>query len=478
MFPKATPAYMLNQFFQIFAHWDWDTMPAMLTKPLDISRTLDQQFEVWTIHQLQINKRNNLMPIITPAYPAMNSALSVNPWTFQIIVNEFQRAANICDAIKQDHFFQNNISSGARRLYLPRLAKTWNKLIQPTEFFAKYDHYLALRILGGAEVGGAERESTGCPENKDADQFEEFEDFKGFISSRLRKFVEKIGALPFSVVHLFPKEFPEDNAERRHATRYYFGLITDEARLKEGEKLVLTHVWTSFWLDEVVRNKAIPQHLDLKLDYLRWHQLPHQLFDGNRNQVRKARQAILKNNQNNQDLQTDLQTDKTENQSDRVKKHRTTGLFLTPDLIIVGDTIPISLHNLPIDLPKLSSSLVSWPPLQTNKTHLTISRLATFSFEQYTSLAQTTGDSHLPINPDTDEPIVAEFDTFIDGPEAKKLKTQHPTFNQILDELPTTTPTLLQSNAYHLEHTAVPPPTSKITTLSHKPEPMAIDHAV
>ena len=319
LFPKATPAFLLVKFFELFANWNWETTPAMLCRPV-VYKNFDENIKVWGQTHLQTRaqqmtfKRNNIMPIITPAFPAMNSAANVNPWTFDILRGELERAHDICKDIIAQHKKYATKSS----FPMPKLAKLWGKLVEPTDFFAAYDSYLAVRIvgpMGDTDDAGAHSSSKNTQhdhlanhddDDDDDDQQDDaivrqntrtasgFEDFKGFVSSRLRKFVERLGNLPFAVVHLLPKEFDDDTEPdpTKVASRFYLGVEPDESRLKEGEALVLTHVWTQFWRDDICRNGIPPETLDIKLDYLKWKDLPLDVFDGSdkvRTEIKRKR---------------------------------------------------------------------------------------------------------------------------------------------------------------------------------------------
>ena len=93
------------------------------------------------------------MPIVTPAYPAMNSSANVNAWSFAVLRDEFKRGSRICEEIVE------NADEDPLKLWAP--------LLERTDFFDKYDACLAVNVLGGDE--------------------ESFNSFKGFLGSRLTK---------------------------------------------------------------------------------------------------------------------------------------------------------------------------------------------------------------------------------------------------------------------------------------------------
>ena len=75
LYPKATPASLLRKFFLVFKSWRWPN-PVMLTKPHDAGYGLP----VWDAQH--VHNARQVAPIITPAYPAMNSTVSVSPVSY------------------------------------------------------------------------------------------------------------------------------------------------------------------------------------------------------------------------------------------------------------------------------------------------------------------------------------------------------------------------------------------------------------
>ena len=117
LYPNACPAQLLRKFFLVFSSWRWP-QPVMLTKPHDAGYGL----QVWSPAQ----SIRQVAPIITPAYPAMNSTLAVSRQTLQIMQEEMNRAHGILDqmwkAYQQD----------------PSSELNWKKLFEPSDFFIEY----------------------------------------------------------------------------------------------------------------------------------------------------------------------------------------------------------------------------------------------------------------------------------------------------------------------------------------------------
>lgn len=93
-------------------------------QPVVLKAILDGplQVRVWN-PKLYPGDRAHRMPIITPAYPSMNSTHNVSHSTHEVMQQEFLRASNIVDkiAVRQ---------------------AAWSELFEPHDFFTKYRYYL------------------------------------------------------------------------------------------------------------------------------------------------------------------------------------------------------------------------------------------------------------------------------------------------------------------------------------------------
>lgn len=74
------------------------------------------------------------MPIITPAYPAMNSSFNVSASTIGVMTNEFRRGHAVCEEMMKGL----GAGSSARE-------EAWLKLLEPMPFFECYKRFLQVR---------------------------------------------------------------------------------------------------------------------------------------------------------------------------------------------------------------------------------------------------------------------------------------------------------------------------------------------
>ncbi|KAF3785389.1 Nuclear poly(A) polymerase 1 [Nymphaea thermarum] len=148
LYPNAVPSMLVSRFFRVYTQWRWPN-PVMLCAieegPLGLP--------VWDPRK---NPRDRLhhMPIITPAYPCMNSSYNVSLSTLRVMTEEFQRGKEICEEMEADH------------------EANWNSLCEPYPFFEAYKNYLQIEITS---------------ENDD-----DLRKWKGWVESRLRQLTLKV----------------------------------------------------------------------------------------------------------------------------------------------------------------------------------------------------------------------------------------------------------------------------------------------
>ena len=224
LYPNACPASLLRKFFLVFKSWRWPN-PVMLTKPHDAELGLP----VW--NAMQASNMRQVAPMITPAYPAMNSTLSVSRQTLQILHEEFCRGHTIVDTLfkdfgKGDVLDAEEIENG----------DIWKELFRPSDFFIGYPHYLSLCIVG--------------PSQADAQAW------AGFVESRLRKLVsDMLGrSLPLSKIQLWPKKFDAcvadrtallTHVQRANSITYFIGFRVDALRMR-GNQLDIERQLSNF----------------------------------------------------------------------------------------------------------------------------------------------------------------------------------------------------------------------------------------
>lgn len=129
--PNALPSTLVCRFFSFFHQWNWSRPVCLcdIDEPTQIPGMA--AFKVW-------NPRNNvadaqhLMPVITPAFPAMNSTHNVTETTKRIMMEEFRRAYEIAEKVESGQ-------------------ADWNDVNEQFPFFSRFDDVLALHMYGATD---------------------------------------------------------------------------------------------------------------------------------------------------------------------------------------------------------------------------------------------------------------------------------------------------------------------------------------
>lgn len=91
LYPNALPNILVSRFFRVYTQWQWPN-PVMLCEIREECLGL----RIWDPRKHPSDK-NHRMPIITPAYPCMNSSYNVSSSTLRIMTEEFKRGGEICE---------------------------------------------------------------------------------------------------------------------------------------------------------------------------------------------------------------------------------------------------------------------------------------------------------------------------------------------------------------------------------------------
>ena len=88
-YPRANSATILEKVFTVLTEWDW-SIPLRLCRDYDAKLDIDIDKNRMPWRRDGVGK-DDLMPIICPAYPVRNSTYAVNTSTFEILLNECLR---------------------------------------------------------------------------------------------------------------------------------------------------------------------------------------------------------------------------------------------------------------------------------------------------------------------------------------------------------------------------------------------------
>lgn len=164
LYPYYAPSQLVNRFFRVYDQWIW-SKPVILC---DIVESVPgvKTAEVWN-PKLNPRERTHAMPVITPAFPAMNSTYNVTETTKRILLDEFRRGYEV-------------VKTEAQR-------GGWNEVHDPFPYFEHFGHFLLLEVLG----------KTG----------ESYWKFSGWVESKLRTLLQELERIPGMIIHPNPEQY-------------------------------------------------------------------------------------------------------------------------------------------------------------------------------------------------------------------------------------------------------------------------------
>lgn len=234
LYPNAIPSMLLSRFFRVYTQWRWPN-PVMLC-PIEEE---DLGFPVWDPRK-NPRDRTHHMPIITPAYPCMNSSYNVSTSTLRVMMEQFEHGNKICQEIE--------------------LTKAqWSTLFEPYLFFESYKNYLQVDIIA-----------------EDADDLLAW---KGWVESRLRQLTLKIERDTSGMLqcHPYPYEFVDTSKQCAHCA-FFMGLQRKQGvKVKEGQQFDIRGTVDEF-RQEVNMYMYWKPGMDIYVSHVRRKHLPPYVF--------------------------------------------------------------------------------------------------------------------------------------------------------------------------------------------------------
>ncbi|XP_055829803.1 nuclear poly(A) polymerase 4-like [Solanum dulcamara] len=180
LYPNAVPSMLVSRFFRVYTQWRWPN-PVMLCQIED----KEFGFSIWDPRKNPWD-RTHQMPIITPAYPCMNSSYNVSASTLRVMTEQFEFGNDICQEIELNK---------AR----------WAALFEQYSFFESYKNYLQVDIVAA-----------------DADDLLVW---RGWVESRLRQLTLMIERDTFGKLqcHPYPHEYVDPSKQCDHRA-FFMGL--------------------------------------------------------------------------------------------------------------------------------------------------------------------------------------------------------------------------------------------------------------
>ncbi|KAK1290014.1 hypothetical protein QJS10_CPB18g01003 [Acorus calamus] len=194
LYPNAVPSMLVPRFFRVYTQWRWPN-PVMLCAIEED----EVGFPVWDPRK-NPRDRTHHMPIITPAYPCMNSSYNVSTSTLRVMMEQFEFGKKVCEEIELNK-------------------SCWGSLFEPYNFFGKYKNYLQVDII--------------------AADTDDLLSWKGWVESRLRQLTLKIERDTFGMLqcHPYPNEYVDTSKQHCAHCAFFMGLQRKQGvAFQEGQQ--------------------------------------------------------------------------------------------------------------------------------------------------------------------------------------------------------------------------------------------------
>jgi len=167
LYPHYAPSQLVNRFFRVYDQWNW-SKPVMLCDIIEPQNVPGMSsVKVWNPKTNPADKQH-LMPVITPAFPAMNSTHNVTETTKRILLDEFRRGYEVVKNVENQKC-------------------TWKDVHDPFPFFSHFKNFLWLEVL--AKTDGV------------------YVKFSGWVESKLRILMKSLEATNGMIIHPNPEQY-------------------------------------------------------------------------------------------------------------------------------------------------------------------------------------------------------------------------------------------------------------------------------
>ncbi|OIW14577.1 hypothetical protein TanjilG_32919 [Lupinus angustifolius] len=234
LYPNAIPSMLVSRFFRVYTQWRWPN-PVMLCS----IEENELGFPIWDPRR-NPRDRFHIMPIITPAYPCMNSSYNVSASTLRVMLEQLHHGNMICDEIELNK-------------------AQWSALFQPYNFFEAYKNYLQVDII--------------------AVDANDLLPWKGWIESRLRQLTLKIERDTNGILqcHPYPHDYVDTSKPCTHSA-FFMGLQRKEGvRGQEGQQFDIRGTVDEF-RQEINMYAYWKPGMEIYVSHVRRKQLPAFVF--------------------------------------------------------------------------------------------------------------------------------------------------------------------------------------------------------
>ncbi|SOS77518.1 poly(A) polymerase PAP, putative [Plasmodium sp. gorilla clade G1] len=209
LYPNFNVSQLICKFFKVYSIWNWK-YPVLLQNIKKYNIEGLNNFPVWDPEK-NIKDKLHIMPIITPAFPCMNSTHNVTYCTRNILIEEFKRAHSIIQYMEDE----NNIKSSIRMNKLwpnnnvnninNSSNNVWMTILEPLDLFSTYKHFLHIQIMGINEFI--------------------YNSWKGWIESKIRLLFKKLETINELKIRPFPKFYFYKKEKLYYCSSFFIALI-------------------------------------------------------------------------------------------------------------------------------------------------------------------------------------------------------------------------------------------------------------
>lgn len=209
LYPNFNVSQLICKFFKVYSIWNWK-YPVLLQNIKKYNIEGLNNFPVWDPEK-NIKDKLHIMPIITPAFPCMNSTHNVTYCTRNILIEEFKRAHSIIQYMEDE----NNIKSSIRMNKLwpnnnvnninNSSNNVWMTILEPLDLFSTYKHFLHIQIMGINEFI--------------------YNSWKGWIESKIRLLFKKLETINELKIRPFPKFYFYKKEKSYYCSSFFIALI-------------------------------------------------------------------------------------------------------------------------------------------------------------------------------------------------------------------------------------------------------------
>ncbi|XP_052209473.1 nuclear poly(A) polymerase 4 isoform X2 [Diospyros lotus] len=245
LYPNAIPSMLVSRFFRVYTQWRWPN-PVMLCS----IEENELGFPVWDPRK-NPRDRTHHMPIITPAYPCMNSSYNVSTSTLRVMMDQFHHGNRICEEIELNK-------------------AQWCALFDPYLFFEAYKNYLQIDIIAA-----------------DAD---DLLTWRGWVESRLRQLTLKIERDTYGMLqcHPYPNEYVDTSKPCPHCA-FFMGLQRKQGvKVQEGQQFDIRGTVDEF-KQEINMYMFWKPGMDIYVSHVRRKQIPAYVFPDGHKRSRPSR---------------------------------------------------------------------------------------------------------------------------------------------------------------------------------------------